>query len=349
MFRIHFTQQDVSATRVVAEPSPLWEIVLSCHMLAKRNEDPLLSVWHHSSRAGLEPGRPLRDSADLFIQVNWAYGDFPDLLTPDTDAPGIDDGLEVVASTPARRLTHEVHSVGRHRGSLTAAARDLAAGRSTAMGQLVTGMRDYFDAVVRPQWPWLTASFGADLDLRTRSMATGGLGAMLNSLHPSVRFDGSVLTMTDYRAERDLHLEGRGLVLVPSFFKSRARPVTLIDPELPPVLVYPVDRSAGMLAARQTEALAALVGRSRAAILELCAAGGSTTSIAAQLGQSPSTISEHLSVLRNAGLVISERRGATMQHRLRPLGLAVLEGHAAPPAPGRSAQRAWTMRTARSA
>ncbi|MEV4411557.1 ArsR family transcriptional regulator [Catellatospora sp. NPDC049609] len=332
MFRIHFTQQDVSATRILAEPSPLWEIVLSCHMLAKRSDDPLLSGWHRNSRAHLEPGRPLRESTDLFIHVNPAHGDFPDLLTPDTDACGVQAGLEAVASTPTRRLSHEMAWVGRQRGSLTTAARDLAAGRSAAMEQLVTGMRDYFDAVIGPQWPWVTASFGADLDLRTRCLATGGLIAMLNSLHPSVRFDGSVLTITDFPGERDLHLGGRGMVLVPSFFKSRTRPITLIDPELPPVLVYPVDRTAGMLAARQTEALAALLGRNRAAILDLCAVGGSTTSIAAQLGQSPSTISEHLTVLRNAGLVASDRRGSTMQHRLRPLGLAMLEGQVAPPA-----------------
>ncbi|BCJ76619.1 transcriptional regulator [Catellatospora sp. IY07-71] len=328
MFRIHFTQRDVSAVRILAEPSPLWEITLSCHMLAKRNEDPLLAGWHRTARGTLQQGLPLRDSVDLFIHLNWAHGDFPDLLTPGPAGAGVDDGLEVVARTPTRQLTQEVSTVARQRGNLMTAARDLAAGRADAMGQLVTGMRDYFEAVIRPQWPAVTASFGADLDMRTRCMATGGVAAMLNGLHPSVRFDGSVLTITDYPGERDLFLEGRGMVLVPSFFKRRSRPLTLIDPQLPPVLVYPVDRSPGMLAARQTEALSALLGRSRAAILELCAAGGSTTSIAAQLSQSPSTISEHLSVLRNAGLVASDRRGNAMLHRLRPLGTAMLEGQA---------------------
>lgn len=47
----------------------------------------------------------------------------------------------------------------------------------------------------------------------------------------------SVLTAR-YPVDWDLYLNGRGLALVPSAFCWQY-PITLIDPELPPALVYP--------------------------------------------------------------------------------------------------------------
>ncbi|WP_155368499.1 ArsR/SmtB family transcription factor [Catellatospora vulcania] len=317
-------------TRIVTGPDPLWEITLSSHLLARRNEDPLLLGWHRAAQQSLRAGTALRGRADLFLGVNWSHGDFPDFLTPRPGEGGVDDGLEAVGSTCPRQLRRDVDLAAAARGTLPAAAQELGEGRPAALRELTTGMREYFEAVVRPQWNWVTASFAADHAARSRAVAAGGLAALLDSLHPSVSFEDGVLRVADYPRDRDLHLSGRGLVLVPSFFKRATRPITLIDDDLPPVLVYQVDRGAGLLAVRHQEALSALVGRTRAAILELCAEGGSTSSIAARLNQSPSTASEHLAVLRQAGLVYSERRRNSVEHRLAPLGMALLEGRPGP-------------------
>ncbi|MFJ3968984.1 hypothetical protein ACIPYR_12560 [Streptomyces parvus] len=72
--------------------------------------------------------------------------------------------------------------------------------------------------------------------------------------------------VADYPRDGDLHLGGRGLSLVPSFFCTE-RPATLIDPELPPVLVYPVSRRPA--SAAPLDGLPELLGRTRA--LALCA------------------------------------------------------------------------------
>lgn len=45
-----------------------------------------------------------------------------------------------------------------------------------------------------------------------------------------------------------------------------------------------------------------------------------------QFSQSDSTISHHLKVLREAGLVESERRGTWVYYRVRPSALAALGG-----------------------
>lgn len=328
VFRIHFTAQDLACTRVHHAPDPLWEITLSSHVLMRRNDDPLLAGWHRRSREALRRGTMLRERSDLFLSINSAKGDFPDFLTPGPHPGSLGDGLELISRTPVAQLRRDVNLAAGDGAVLPPSARELTSGDPGAVRDLTVGMRDYHDAIVGPQWSWVNASFNAEYSARTQILARGGLAAMLNSLHPSVRFADGVLEILDYPRERDLHLGGRGLVLVPSFFKRSSRPLTMIDPELPPVLVYPVDRAVGLVAARQTEALSALVGRARAAILELCAEGGTTSAVAARLHLSPSTASEHLTVLRRAGLIVSERRANSVEHRLAALGLALLEGRA---------------------
>ena len=70
-------------------------------------------------------------------------------------------------------------------------------------------------------------------------LSESGWEAVFAALHPSARWSYPVLELA-YPAEHDIHPEGRGLILQPSFF-CRQAPVTLRDPELPPVLVYPIE------------------------------------------------------------------------------------------------------------
>ena len=73
--------------------------------------------------------------------------------------------------------------------------------------------------------------------------------------------------------------------------------------------------------------LTALLGRTRASVLDILATVPSTTSELAQRGgMSLSSASEHASVLRAAGLVASHRRGTAVVHSATPLGLQLLGG-----------------------
>ncbi|MFD0594456.1 ArsR/SmtB family transcription factor [Catellatospora coxensis] len=159
----------------------------------------------------------------------------------------------------------------------------------------------------------------ADRGLRARTMLESGTEGLLNTLHPTVRFDGSVLEISEYPSNRDVYLEGRGLQLVPSYFKTPSKPVCLFDPELPPVLVYSVHHEARAAVVRSPEALAALLGRTRAAVVELLADGSTTTELARRLDVSPAAASQHVAVLREAGLVHSLRDRNTVLHTLTPL------------------------------
>ncbi|WP_067900952.1 Rv2640c family ArsR-like transcriptional regulator [Nocardia vaccinii] len=92
-----------------------------------------------------------------------------------------------------------------------------------------------------------------------------------------------------------------------------------------PVAAGPVDDDAALEVALRLKALADPV-RVKLMSLLLTSAGGQENSgdLAAAVGLSESTVSHHLSQLRKAGLVESERRGMNVVHRSRRDALAAL-------------------------
>jgi DNA-binding transcriptional ArsR family regulator len=127
-----------------------------------------------------------------------------------------------------------------------------------------------------------------------------------------------------YPVDLTLELDGRGTMVVPSFF-CRGAPVTLADASLDPVLVYPTDPPADWAqpsgpARREDRHLAALIGEPRARLLRALTSPAGTGELAARVGMSASSASEHATVLRNAGLIRSTRRHRRVVHELTPLG-----------------------------
>jgi DNA-binding transcriptional ArsR family regulator len=82
------------------------------------------------------------------------------------------------------------------------------------------------------------------------------------------------------------------------------------------------------------DALGALLGRSRAAILTCLELPHSTTELALKLGQSPPSISQHLSVLRRSGLVTSWRSGRSVLYRRTTLAGSIVEASGSSAAAG---------------
>lgn len=196
----------------------------------------------------------------------------------------------------------------------------------------------YHDQAIAPYWPALRRDVDVEIAARVRTLTSGGTAALLASVHPSIIWREPVLSIAT-GADRDLRLDGRGLILQPAFFCWRA-PVSLVDPDLVPVLVYPVPQRTSWLrppgAGRHERVLAALLGRTRSAALAALTHGGASTSeLARHIGVSPPSASEHVSVLRAAGLVVSRRERNSMWHILTPLGRSVLDGGGTLPGFGR--------------
>lgn len=328
MLRIIFSSEDIARTRVAQDADPVWESVLSLHLLQARHPDPLISGWRDAVRTDLRQHRSA-GGLRLMLTLNPPRGYFPDFLTPASSAQGLEAGLDAIRSTPARMLRRDLTVLARQR-PLPSFAGAVADGDPETMGQLTDGMRMYHEQALAPYWAHVQAAVRADRGMRTRALREGGVPGLLASLRPMMTWRSGVLEIPEYPATRDLRLDGRGLVLVPAFFCARV-PVALLDPTLPPVLVYPVDRLGPLTAtplARDPgrEALAALLGRTRAAVLEATADGCSTGELARRLHISAAAASQHTTVLRNAGLVVSLRDRNMVLHSLTPLGQAMLNG-----------------------
>ncbi|WP_433531557.1 ArsR/SmtB family transcription factor [Micromonospora sp. CA-263727] len=327
MLKIHFSGEDILRTRVAPAADPVWEVVLSLHLLPGQSRDPLLAGWRREVMRDLRRQEDA-DSLRLLFALSPPRGYFPDFLTPYESVGGFEAGMEALRRTPVALLHRDLTRLASGR-RLPATAAALARGEPDALDQLATTMSRYRELALGPYWPRVQAAVEADRARRARAVLDGGIQGLLTSLRPGVRWESGVLEIPNYPNSRELYLQGRGLLLVPSFFCA-VTPVALVDPELPPVLVYPVDRLGGLAPAEPgapdagREALAALLGRTRAAVLASTEDGSSTGELARRLRISPAAASQHTSVLRNAGLLVSHRDRNTVLHTLTPLGRALL-------------------------
>ena len=124
--------------------------------------------------------------------------------------------------------------------------------------------------------------------------------------------------------------ETSGMVIAPSVFCRAPRLYVGRSEEL--MLIYPVLRSTLAAAevfggAAKSQAVADLLGRTRAAVLEATDGRLTTGEIARRLEVSPASASQHTAVLREAGLISSHRQGKTVHHTITSLGKALLDGH----------------------
>ncbi|PSM42693.1 ArsR family transcriptional regulator [Streptomyces dioscori] len=322
MLHIHFSMADLSRIRIAQEPDPAWEILLSLHALGGPADHVVFGPWRSETLTRLDP------SARMLLALAPPRGYSPDFLTP-AGAPDVRSVVDAVLSTGRGQLRADLAqlAVRRRTPSWT---RLLAEGDLETLGRLGSALNRYHDRVLARRWDRIRAVTEADRALRARDFLDGGAEGLLGGLGPAARWEAPVLTV-DYPLDQQLRLRGRGLRLIPSYFCWR-RPITLLDEELTPVLVYPANRGLHLLTGPERpgrSALARLLGRARASVLEEIALSGGTTEgdIARRLGMSPASASAHTAVLRGTGLIATHGVADTARHTLTPLGLSLIEGH----------------------
>lgn len=308
----------------------MWELTLSLHQL-RSPSSPVFREWRRATLKRLQTAGTT-ESLALLLQLVPQTGYFPDFLTPAEGGKGFGAAVEAILSTPIERLSSDLEILASAH-ELPSWVGQLARGDVDMLLRLSQAIRAYHAAAIEPYLTQIRASVHIDRSRRTRSLADGGYERLLAEMQPTLRWHDSVIEAR-YPGEQICHLEGRGLLLVPSFF-CWGQPITLRDTTLPPVLVCPVDGDARFMALSlstrpqsepRAEALAALIGRTRAAVLETIGDGSTTGEIARRLDVSLPTASEHTSVLRQAGLVASVRDGNSTLHVLTPLANALLSG-----------------------
>lgn len=324
MLRIHFTDVDLARTRLASAPDPLFEIAASLHRFQSRRGRWAYAGWYRNSRVRLRETGLERALRGVLLPLYPRAAYFPDFLTPVDAVDGLDAGLESILATPPRRVMAEMATLDRVVGAPAWASR--LAGPATRK-EFVGMLRAYHSAVVVPHNDHVRARIEAERAARCRGLLDGGVEGMLAGLGPMLRWRPPVLEVAYPRqaADRDLHLNGRGLTLVPSYF-NWGEPVAFADPGLPPVLWYSLlhEPEARSPVGEPERSLTSLLGRARAIALYAASGGATTGEIARAAGVSASAASRHATVLRDAGLTTTIRNGPSVLHTLTPTGAAVL-------------------------
>lgn len=329
-YRIHFTVEDMARVRVDDAPRPLLELGVALRVLQFPTRPLHLSAWRHTVLTRLPP--QARMVVDLLPPHGWA----PDFLVP-AWAGGPQELLEKVRSVPLHQITDEVRLFA-ERQPLPSWAHRLG-DDPLLLQQLYDSLAVVHEHTIAPYWPRIRADIAADRAVRARHLLQGGAGQLLAGLNPRrMRWNPPVLEVdTASGMDAELHLGGRGLLLVPSMFSIRA---PVLDPlaEPQPLLTYPVHPApdapplfpAAPPSAHGPATLAALLGRTRAAVLHTIAEhpGCTTTELAASTRIAPASASEHATVLREAGLITTIRDRHTALHSPTPTGLALLNSSA---------------------
>jgi hypothetical protein len=319
--RFVFGVEDLAKTRFTV--SPLWELVRSLAALRDPSTAALHLPWLRTLSGRL--GGLALEPAVALIGVGGRYT--PDFLTPPPAGPlgEIRDDLDALRRTPRAQIHHDMtlFATEHDRPALVAAWREDPAGQ---LDQLATTLEAYWDRALAPVWPRLRTFLQADVDHRARRLAQDGPAALLGDLHPGVAWsDGGLDVRSAHTAT--IALDGDGLLLMPSVF-AWAAPSTIDQRPWQPTLVYPARGIATLWDAGgdAPEALARLLGPTRAAILLTLDAPLSTTELAQRLALSPGGTSHHLTVLRDAGLLAARREGRTVLYVRTVVGDALTGG-----------------------
>ena len=191
---------------------------------------------------------------------------------------------------------------------------------------VVRGLRDFYLACVAPWWPRIVTTFRADVTERVPVLATGGLAEVLDSLHETLAWRGNSLERS-WRSG-DWPLDGQGVQLLPCALWTGPPLFAHHPPEAGGnVLIYTAQSAVTIEQTSQPRDLAGLLGHTRAAVLRALRTPRSTTELAACVGTSAPSASEHATALRASGLVQTVRRGRGVNHSLTPLGRSLLNGN----------------------
>jgi DNA-binding transcriptional ArsR family regulator len=307
MYRIHFTPADLGRVTFPAEPDPLWEAALAARALGDQTIPSVGRRWRREAAPLVRPS--MKPLFKLISPSGW----IPDFLTPEVPAAGLDSGLAVLMDTPAEVIRDEL---GPHLpAEIDLFMRGLLAGAAESRLALGNAVREFHSEVLAPSGVELERRYGADLALRSRALLQGGVEGLLAGLHPDIEWEAPILSAHGLGPGKvyNLDLAGRGLLLYPS--PLTAEFLVLDVPGRRPVLTYP---SADLAFDDEIEAdaLADLLGRTRAAVLRALTSGASTTQLSRRTGISLASASEHARVLRNAGLITTHRTGGTAHHSL---------------------------------
>lgn len=324
---VEVTPQDVAASRFAI--SPLIETMHAQWLLDGRGPAGVHRQWVDRVRAAYRELRRRHPVLDAVRHVVGNRGDANvDFVAPPPTGVGtpFEEELAAVRATPVELAHAEIAAVLSRRPPVPRQVRELLLGPD-----VVRLIADAYEAlwteIVSHRWPHFQAILERDVVQRAGRLATYGWAAALDDLSDHVRWRGGHIEIGIGEEERRRRLGGRGLLFLPSAFLVNLG--AYLEEAWPYALIYPargIGAPAGRAAGASPGALAGLVGRTRARILEELAVPATTTHLAALLGRSLGSVGGHVAALRESGLIAGTRTGRSVLYARTPLGDALVAG-----------------------
>ncbi len=319
MIRFEVGADDLLHSRVAV--SPEFEVGNVLRILAgesrKRGPAPLI-----------EQLRPLHDTllqrTDLpVIEALFSPPYGPSFIAPPPRGMDqtIEDDLRAMRATPLDTARAEIAEGLRYR---PCSDPDMLAVLDSpdVITRFASTLEECWHELLAPQWPQLKAVCERDVVYRSAELSRAGWAAALAGLNRKVRWNDGGIELLRPIEHDPIPLGGKGLLFVPSVFVWPEVAMYFDDP-WPKAIIYPARGVASFWQASTVashDALADLIGRTRARLLLALASPASTTQLARVCGLAVGAVGDHLRVMLRAGLLRTARSGRSVIYSRTPFG-----------------------------
>lgn len=303
-----------SLARLRLTPSPAQEAVAWLRLTVAGRRHPVYGAPGPAARHALaRPDTAL--VASVLPPTGTGYA--PDLLTPQPPPVPVSrlfgEQLAAMAQTSAEQVHWQVGVCAAMGRPLPADTLDAAADGTFAR-RAAAGLRAFWQATLDDGWAALHGVLEADIAARSATLARGGAGALLSTLHRDLTWDGRRIGI-GLAYDEELAIVDSDIVLAPTALGWPGLSVQVCSPENT-VLGYPALGVGRRVAAPgRAEAMAELLGLTRAQLLGDLDLPRTNSELSNRHDLAPATVSHHLGVLHRSGMVVRRRDGRTVLYQ----------------------------------
>ncbi|MEV0645978.1 winged helix-turn-helix domain-containing protein [Phytomonospora sp. NPDC050363] len=302
--------------------SPLAETLSALMALHRPTPPPWLADWHARNRPAYLDWIAADDVAAGLLSLISATKWLPDTVTPPPTGgmrTRLADELAAVAAHDDTTVRATVaDALAAAHGPQTTAWLD-ADGLAPRVAGIV---EDGWTRFVAPDWPRRRAILERDVMHRAGILAAFGWRQAVEGMTRRSTWIGEDAIRFSDQAWPDRHISGEGLIFVPHTADSGSWTC-----ERPPhfALVYPARGPAAEVDHCGPDPLSGLLGAGRARIMRELTRPATSSQLARSLELSLGTVSAHVAVLRESGVIAGARAGRSVVYALTERGERLLK------------------------